>query len=248
MQALVGIGMAVFVLTCAAVGIKLISLAIRGGGLALWCCGLAFSLIAFLGYPLPVVAGLGQVTVAELNMPLLLIGNVSSSAGICLFFVFTAHVFHSGQAWARGLCGVLVATYAGVTVANSIALLNAPPELASYDVNWSYGLAIQVLCVICFAWMAGAGLHQWRMSCRRLALGLGDPVVSNRFLMWGLFGASAGALVVVLIVLQLQRVNAGTDLVGSLAMAGFGLVSSVFAALAFFPPRAYLDRVRSAVA
>ena len=114
--------------------------------------------------------------------------------------------------------------------------------------NWSYGLAIQVLCVICFAWMAGAGLHQWRMSCRRLALGLGDPVVSNRFLMWGLFGASAGALVVVLIVLQLQRVNAGTDLVGSLAMAGFGLVSSVFAALAFFPPRAYLDRVRSAVA
>jgi len=246
MQALVGIGMAVFVLTCAAVGVKLISLAVRGGGLALWCCGLAFSLIAFLGYPLPVLAGIGKATVAEIDMPLLLVGNWSSAAGMCLFFVFTAHVFHGGQAWARVLAGVLIAAYAGVTAGSSAAFLGAAPELDPFEVNWRYGLGIQALCVTCFGWISIEGLRQWSMSRRRLELGLGDPVVSHRFLMWGLFGASTCAMVVVLLSLQLAKVNASTHPAGSLTMAGFGLLSSTFAGLAFFPPPAYLARIRAA--
>jgi hypothetical protein len=246
MQVLGAVGMAVFVLTCAAVGVKLIVLAIRGGGLAVWCCGLAFSLIAFLGYPLPVIAGFGQGTVAELNMPLLLIGNWASASGICLFFVFTAHVFRAGEKWARALSVVLIAAYAGVTAAGSIAFLIAAPNADSYAVNWGYGLAIQALCIVCFAWISIEGFNQWQMSRRRLKLGLGDAVVSNRFLMWGLFGASTAAMVGVLLAMQLAGINASANVAGVLTMAGFGLVSSAFAGLAFFPPESYLARIRAA--
>lgn len=246
MQLVMAIGMATFVLTCAAVGLKLLTIAVRQGGLAVWSCGLAFSLIAFLGYPLPVVAGLGRGTVAEMNLPLLLVGNWSSAAGMSLFFVFTAHVFRSQQAWARGLAGLLIAAYVGVTSASSLAFLQAAPDADPFEVNWIYAIGIQLLCCVCFGWISVEGLRQWRMSRRRLALGLADPVVSNRFLMWGLFGASTFVMVLVLLTLQFLRINAGNHVLGALTMAFFGVVSSSFAALAFFPPRAYLARIRAA--
>lgn len=112
--------------------------------------------------------------------------------------------------------------------------------------NWVYGLINQVLCLICFAWIATEGLFQWRMSLRRMNLGLGDPVVSNRFLMWGLFGTSTTAMVAVLLGMSIARINTGTDVAGILTMAVFGVVSSAFAGLAFFPPESYLDRLRAA--
>lgn len=245
MQWIGAAGMAVFVLTCAAVGVKLIALAIRSGGLAVWSCGLAFSLIAFLGYPLPVIAGIGRGTIAELNLPLATVGAYASAGGMCCFFVFTAHVFRSGVPWARALAALLAAAYLGVTTASTYALAVAPRAALSFDVNWPYGIAIQTLCLVCFAWISAEGLLQWRKSKRRLEIGLGDAVVSNRFLLWGLFGGSTTLMVVVLLSMQLMRINSGTHLGGIYAMAGFGVVSSVCAWLAFFPTKAYVARIRT---
>lgn len=246
MQTIGAVGMVVFVVTCAAVGVKLLALALRGGGLPAGCCGLAFSLIAFLGYPLPVIAGLGQGTVGELNMPLLLVGNWASTAGICCFFVFTQQVFRPGVPWAQALAVVLIAAYVGVTAANTQAFLTVSQSADSLAVNRDFALAIQLLCLACFVWIGAEGLYEWQRSRRRVALRLGDPVVSNRFLMWGLFGVSTSGMIVVLIGMTLVHINTATSVVGPLTMAGFGLISSTFAALAFFPPESYLARIRAA--
>jgi hypothetical protein len=91
------------------------------------------------------------------------------------------------------------------------------------------------------------GLYEWWMSRRRLALGLSDPVVSNRLLMWGLFGVSTTLLCLVLLTVQLSGQSTVTSVPAQLAQTFFGITSSGAATLAFFPPPAFLARLRRAV-
>jgi len=85
-----------------------------------------------------------------------------------------------------------------------------------------------------------AGARYWRMLRRRLSLGLADPVVVNRILLWS---AAAWA-----ITLQYLYSTGVVIVTGGSSISGFGiaLVSSLglIAAgtmlLAFFPPRSYL--------
>ena len=243
MLILSGIAMGVFVLTCAAVGLRLLWLAARGAGTTTLWCGLGFSLIALLGYPMPVIAGVGMGPVGEVNLPLALLGSWAVAAGMSCFFVFAQQVFRPGVAWAKWAAGLGIASFVGVTLGTSIALATAPPEADSFLVNWGWGAALQVLCFACFGWMGAEGFLHWQMSKRRIAIGLGDPVVSNRFLMWGVFGASTTLMLVVLVVLHLANIYSAGSLVGQLAMAFFGSVSSAAAAMAFFPPKRWTERI-----
>jgi hypothetical protein len=94
--------------------------------------------------------------------------------------------------------------------------------------------------------MGCEGLGEWWLSRRRLALGLSDPVASNRLLMWGVFGISTTLLCGVLLAVQLSGHPTATSVLAQLGQALFGLASSCAVTLAFFPPRAYLARVRGA--
>ena len=246
MQILSGIAMGVFVLTCAAVGLRLLWLAARGAGSATLYCGLGFSLIALLGFPLPAIARVGMGPVGEVNVPLAIIGSCATAAGMSCFFLFAQQVFRPGVAWAKAAAGLGIAGLVAVTLGTSVTLATAPPDADSFLVNWSWGAAIQVLCFACFGWMGVEGLLQWRMSKRRLAIGLGDRVVSNRFLMWGIFGASTTLMLVVLVALHLANIHSQSSLIGQLAMAFFGVVSSGAAALAFFPPKRWTERIARA--
>jgi hypothetical protein len=78
------------------------------------------------------------------------------------------------------------------------------------------------------------------MLRRRLALGLTDAIVTNRFLLWGLTGASAGVALVILTLLRLADINYMSAPVALFTAAVCGLLASVFLYLAFLPPAAYL--------
>jgi hypothetical protein len=89
---------------------------------------------------------------------------------------------------------------------------------------------------------------EWSKSRRRLALGLADPVVSNRFLMWGLFGLSTMLLSSFLLFLQIATAEGSRSLTGQIATTVFGLISSGTVMLAFTPPERYAARIRARAA
>jgi hypothetical protein len=109
------------------------------------------------------------------------------------------------------------------------------------------GLRIEFLIgrLLCFAWGAYEGLRAYRMARRRLALGLADPVVTNRFL---LFGIWFGLMGINPIVLMLSRLYGGADaleLANAIGPKVIGSVMVVALILTFFPPRRYVQWLRS---
>jgi hypothetical protein len=242
--ALVGVAMLLFVGVCSAVGVRLLWLAKAGGGRPALLCGNGFCLIAILGFPLGVLSGHGLVPVAQVQLPLVAISLLANLLGIACFFVFTVNVFRPTALWAHALAGGAIACTAMACVAILSALAVAPGSASSFAVTWGWSATFQALCALCFFWMGCEGLREWRRSRRRQALGLSDPVVCHRLLMWGVFGLSTTLLCGVLLAVQLSGQPTPTSLVAQLAQALFGIVSSGAAALAFFPPRAYLVRVR----
>jgi hypothetical protein len=242
--AVVGLAMLAFVVTCSAVGIRLLWLAKTGGGRAALLCGNGFSLIAIIGFPLGVLSGQGYAPAAEVHLPLAAISLLANALGIGCFFVFTVTVFRSGALWAHTLAGAAIAGMAMSSLGAVTSIALAPPGASSFAVSYGWAATFQWICVLCFGWMGLEGLAEWWKSRRRLALGLSDPVVSNRLLMWGLFGVSTTLLCLVLAAVQMSGQPTATSATAQVAQALFGLASSGAATLAFFPPRAYLEMIR----
>jgi hypothetical protein len=89
-------------------------------------------------------------------------------------------------------------------------------------------------------WGAGEALRWWRLMRRRLALGLADPLVANRFLMWGIGAGAAGVGSLVGVVAQ---VATGVSMreIGwvTVSSSAHGMLAAVAIWLAFVPPAAY---------
>ena len=244
MVALLGAAMLLFVVTCSAVGVRLLWLARSGGGRPAWLCGHGFSLIAIIGFPLGVLSGNGFALAGQVQLPLAAVSLLANLLGIGCFLVFIVSVFRPGALWAHTLAGAAIAAMAMSSVGILASVALAPHDASSFAVSYGWAATFQWVCVLCFGWMGAEGLSEWMRSRRRLALGLSDPVVSNRLLMWGLFGVSTTLLCLVLAAVQMSGQPTATSPVAQLGQALFGLVSSLAAGLAFFPPRAYLALLR----
>lgn len=248
MIALVAVAMLLFVVSCSACGVRLLWLAKAGGGRPALLCGNGFCLIAMLGYPLGVLSGMGAAPVGEVVLPVAAVGQLANMLGIACFFVFTVSVFRPNALWAHTLAGAAIACMAMACVANIANLALAQSTASSYEVTWGWAGVFNAMCTLCFGWMGLEGLVEWWKSRRRLALGLSDPIVSNRLLMWGVFGISTTLLCLMLVTLLLMHQPTARNPVAQIGQAFFGLVSSGAAMLAFFPPPAYLVRLRRKVA
>lgn len=239
------IAMVIFVVTCSAVGLRLLWLANHGGGSPAWSCGLGFTLIALIGHPMTTISGLGLEPVGEVMHGLAAAGLLVTSAGLAAFFAFTLTAFRLSTPWAWALTVGAILLLAIASFAHIDVLATADPEASSAEVTFVWSRVISAVSVLCYAWLGAEGLLEWSKSRRRVALGLTDPVVSNRFLMWGLFGVSTTCLSLFLMVLSMISVDGSRSVTGQVGMTAFGLVSSLAAALAFFPPEAYKRRIRA---
>ncbi|MEN8161949.1 MAG: hypothetical protein ABFS41_17910 [Myxococcota bacterium] len=243
MSAIVGLAMLVFVVSCSAVGIRLLRLANRDGGTAAWLCGHGFCLIAIVGFPLGVLSGNGFAKVGEVALGLAALSLIANCLGITCFFAFTVQVFRPGALWAHALAGAAIAAMAMSAIGIVAAIGTAPSHASSFEVSFGWAATFQWLCALCFGWMGVEGLVEWRRSRKRVALGLSDPVVCNRLLMWGLFGCSTTLLCLVLAAVQHTGQPTATSLAAQLGQALFGLGSSAAVILAFSPPRAIRGRL-----
>jgi hypothetical protein len=104
--------------------------------------------------------------------------------------------------------------------------------------------------VVPFVWVAGAALSEHASARRRTRIGLSEPLVSNRYLLFAGFGLAQLATIVLLIPMYIGYetdsggfTDATDQLMGSLEMLTIAIIW-----LAFFPPRFYRSWIERASA
>jgi hypothetical protein len=125
------------------------------------------------------------------------------------------------------------------------ALAASAPGAGSVEVTGPWLLLCYAGYVGCFLWSAAEALYRHTLARRRLAVGLAEPVVADRFLLWGIFGLAAAGVVAANALGVLLGENLSTSPVVLLPMAVFGLAASAAIYLAFVPPAPYLRWVEA---
>lgn len=160
-------------------------------------------------------------------------GILIQSLGLVCTAVFTWRVFRPYSPWARALAAVFCVGL----LTTGVAVATMPISGVGVAPQWHIGTWMKIACL---GWCALESLRHWRVARQRLAIGIGDPVVSASFFMWGV-GTGSGTLGFILIyAAQIlrepgQSLGAGIQLALSLC----GIVAAIALFLAFFPPKAY---------
>ncbi len=234
------IGFAAFFIAGLVIGIRLLRLWTHTRELPELLIG-----IGVLGFgPL----GFGLATVARLlpaqsiwAVGAMVAGLLALHIGAASQFWFIALVFRPQQRLARH-AAVAVTALLAVTLIGNIAAGGLVERIRGGVWFWIGNL----MRLSCLGWGSYESLSYYRMMKRRNHLGLSDPVITNRFLLWGLGGGSAfcGSLLAMSVMFVTgQAVGAIPEV--SLAVSGFGLVAAVAMWLAFLPPTAYVRAVEA---
>jgi hypothetical protein len=230
-----------FVIVSALVGVRLLQLTRRTGALPELALGLAFFLVGALGYPLGLLS-IWPALPDPLARGLFAIANLATGVGSAAVFVFTWSVFRPEARWAKGLVW-LAAALLGVQTAFGVAraLVVPPASFGEPDLGFSVRQAVTAFS---YGWTAFEALRYRALLVRRLALGLAEVEVANRFLLWAIAGAGAFTGSAVMSGVSLVGQTPWQDPFALTAVGLGGFTAAICAALAFLPPRAYLDWLR----
>jgi hypothetical protein len=242
MRSLAALATLAFVVVSWLVGMRLVRLARRTHGVPELALGVGFLGVGAVGYPLGLLAvmpGLAE----PLARSLFALSQLMTGVGSAAIFVFTQSVFRPEARWARAvvLCAALVlAVQTAFGVARGLA--GDVTQLALPDLGFSVR---QGVTAFSYGWTALEALRYRGLLVRRLALGLAEAEVVNRFLLWAIAGVGAFAGSATMSAVSL---GGGLPWEDPLALAAVGLggvVAAICTALAFLPPRAYLAWVRA---
>jgi hypothetical protein len=242
---LAAIAQTLFLLTAFGVGGALLTRASRSGDAHQRLLGWHLILAVGVGYLLLSVA----VATIELNIAMndtlrgafVCMGNLATGAGLWATLIFTRDVFRPGSPSANAMVWVLSGTMA---IGFGIYGMTGGFPTARYD-NW--GAAIMMAGILgANVWVSFEPLRYHVRMRRRLELGLADPVVVDRFLLWGVGSASRLVLVIggvggALLVRNLEP--AAALAVSRVVLVGTsicGLLASIAYWLAFYPSPRYL--------
>jgi hypothetical protein len=244
MQAVAGLSVLLFILVGTAVGVRMLALARRTGGRPERLMGLGLVLVCALGYPGSLFSGFGKGTIGEVSVPLWALASLLTQIGIGSIWLFTGAVFRPGVPWAPALISAGVAAMVASYLGTGYVLLTAPADASCTDSTRGWLLVGMLGYAGSFLWSAVEGLLQRRMALRRLALGLADPVIVNRFLLWGLFGLMATGINLASATGVVLGVDPAQSLLVLLPMGVLGAAASALMYLAFFPPAWYVGWLR----
>lgn len=137
--------------------------------------------------------------------------------------------------------------------AKAFALLLALGLLAMPAINhyvaWEGGVPSAMvprtlLRTLCYGWAAFESLHYARLMRRRVRFGLAEPLVADRFLLWGVAHVCfSGMLLLIMAGVKLHL--SGADFARLCTFFGFslGLLAALPLTLSFFPPNRYVEYV-----
>jgi len=233
-------------------GIRLLLLASRSKQTPELFGGLYF-IGASVGISLRIFGVSVSVENPDLAYDVNMIGHVALASGTIAMAIFTQRVFHPESKRALRASQGLIAAIAGTTVyalfGEQGIIEDATPVMLA-----------NIARVIPTAWASYESYNYWRAMQKRAALGLSDPVVTNRFGLWTIWTAGITLLpltalvirsgVIILVALG-QFGPEDVDVVlprvlGTVRVLFLVIVPTSVAALwlSFFPPKAYLDRVQ----
>ncbi len=224
------------------VGVRLYRLSRRTGQLPefliaatflLWVLSYLFYDIPFAIYRsdelLPAVSSYGALIALAL-------GNVT-------FALFIRAVFRRDERWATWLvAAIVVSLVAGLAGTAWIGDWEGTNPIANpwYGLEYFGGFAPSI-------WMAAEGFAQYFAARRRLKFGLCEPMVCNRFLLWGIAGILWGILEVVITANDFAYALSGEwFLLLDLGVAVFEAAPVMVIWLVFFPPEFYCRWVEGA--
>ena len=156
--------------------------------------------------------------------------------------VMVWRVFAPGRVWSSTLSGILLLGFALVVVGEVREM--RPPATTNHPLYWLW----TGLMAVSYCWTSWESLRYHAMLKRRMRLGLADPVVANRMLLWGV---ASGCIAIQTPVILASIVLGGEDHIASWALVVVSVFSCLAAAtvwLAFFPPASYLKRIAARAA
>lgn len=157
--------------------------------------------------------------------------SLSLLLGVSLLNVFTWRVFRAGERWAALLFCALMAGLVVGQGGGAWASLVGAPAMAFVWLSVSCRIAVYV-------WGVTEAALAYRAARRRCALGLTDPLVANRMLLW----AIGLAAVLAIWMHEAYTLAFGRSPASFLVIAIFGFVCAGSLWLAFFPPASYQRR------
>jgi len=233
-QAIAG---SLYLLTIAVVGFRLVHLAYKSRGLPELLLGAGMILGGVFGGPLE---GAGVSATPELGPTIagrmILVGKILSVVGVTSHTCFIWRVFRPQTRWAMALVAVIV----GLLLAGFVGYwINGTYVTGEISLLWFWVNLLAQLGVS--LWLVVEGYTYYRQMKRRLALGLADPVLCNRFLLWSL----AGVATIVVLLTSIPPTFLDPDKYALLlttdlfVFSASGVIVSILYFLTFFPPAAY---------
>ena len=233
-------GGGLFFVISSGVGIRLLVLAQRNRALPELMLGIAFVVGGTIGGVLgQIVQTQGDRFSPGVAGQLLLVYGVVAVIGITTYNVFTWRVFQPEARWARlfvltlFLCCLTHLGFNAVTGVYETGLVTARQRI----VETALYMAGPV-------WATIEAFRHHGLLKKRLTLGLADPVVVNRMLLWGIGSLFASTIVLGSVVVVLFDSNHPAIQLSGLNIGLSGIVASTAYALAFFPPSSFLEWVR----
>jgi len=228
------------------VGATLLVRAARTRQLPEFAVGLGLFAFYALSRPLSIAAAVLGDSVGSGAQLLLLTGStIGSGLGLFGLLLFTWRVFRQRSragtaAFAAAVVGILVTRF-GIT---SDFLAVPESRVPSFADSPLWVGASVALWTAAWFWASGESLHYHAMLRRRLRLGLADPVVANRFFLWGLGCGVAGCVSASLIATTALGMDVHNHPLPQLLLSISGSVGPVTWYLGFMPPDAYLRFIR----
>jgi hypothetical protein len=229
------IGVATYSAVGLVVGLRLLRLARRTGEWPERLIGSGFLAGSMFGYPTLVAADRLRTGAPDAALILFFAGWMGLvTAAVCLL-AFWQRVYHPDRLAARRT--FLLGSVFLVVSLSGLVFTHSAGAKASANAWYLPGLVVQGAAYALNGWSSA---RYWRMLRRRLSLGIADPVVVNRILLWS---AAAWA-----ITLQYLYSTSFVIVTGESSVSGFGvavvsslgLIAAGTMLLAFFPPRSYL--------
>ena len=227
-----------------AVGVRLVRLARRSKGFPERMLGIAC--LAGPGLLAPCLVVVHAISEPEaLVRAAAFVGQIGYALFCSVMVLFTWQCFRPDEAWARWLVRASIATVvvaAAVGMARALGLASVL-ELRDMD-HWAFR-AIGIASLIGHAWTGLESFAYYGRMRKRRVLGLADPVVTNRFLLWGL--VAVGALVAsgAPLAVGLLGGDSFNDVPTRLAGAAATIFGSVCLQLAFLPPQSYVSWLKA---
>lgn len=240
MERFASLAVVLVALASTTVGVRLLLVSRRTRGFPEFVLGLSLAAITGIGFPIVLLTELRETIGPVLTFAADFIGSFAAAIGFAGFYVFTWRVFRPDTRWAAaftmlGAGAALVATAATVWLA-----IGVESSDQKFNIVRGWEILFFTSAAAGSLWSAVEAVRYHAMLRRRLTLGLVDGIVTNRVLLWGLTGASAGTALVILTLLRLADVNYMNAPVALFTAALCGFLASLFLYLAFLPPAAYL--------